>query len=259
MANSRIVSTNFWRDTYITNLDPTEKLLFLYFLTNPQTNLAGIYEIDLRLVAFDTGIDESMVKKILERFCDDRKIYYENGWLILCNFIKYQKLNANMKKGVRNIIDSLPDWLQKKITLTNNRGIMQLKLKPLPNGSKPLPNGSDNIIKLNINKIKSNKNRKSVEKPPDIIGSLFYQAIKALGLPVTNHNTIKAKIEALKREIPEIKAISYLEFIRDKYLSLEIDFKPQINTALDIYTKRVQIENAIRQASKEQSNQGVRL
>jgi hypothetical protein len=64
---NRYINTNFWKDNYIADLDPSEKLLFLYLITNPRTNIAGIYELNLREIAFDTGFDVDMVKKILAR------------------------------------------------------------------------------------------------------------------------------------------------------------------------------------------------
>lgn len=86
----------------------------------------------------------------------------------------------------------------------------------------------------------------------DIIAKLFYEAIKSLNLPKMNNNNIRAKIAALKREVPEKEAIAYLEFIRDKYSSLDIEYKPAINEALDIYSKRVQVINAVKRASAAQ-------
>lgn len=117
MATQRLVNTNFWRDSYVINLDPTEKLVFLYLLTNPATNLAGVYEIDTRLVALDTGIDKDMINKIISRFCVDGKMYYERGWLVLRNFVKHQRLNPSIKKGIEKAINELPAWLQDKISL----------------------------------------------------------------------------------------------------------------------------------------------
>lgn len=117
MATQRLVNTNFWRDSYVINLDPIEKLLFLYFLTNPATTLAGVYEVDVRLVALDTGIDRDMVVKIMARFCKDGKMYYEKGWLILMNFVKHQRLNPSIKLGIEKAILELPKWLQDKISL----------------------------------------------------------------------------------------------------------------------------------------------
>ena len=76
MAKQRMINTKIWSDNYFEELDPTEKLLFLYFLTNIYTNICGIYEIPLKIIAVETGIDKEMVKKILQRFESDKKIFY---------------------------------------------------------------------------------------------------------------------------------------------------------------------------------------
>ncbi len=62
--------------------------MFLYFITNPLCNLIGIYEITLRRIAFDTRIYKDMILKILDRFNNDKKIYYEDNNIILPNFTK---------------------------------------------------------------------------------------------------------------------------------------------------------------------------
>ena len=115
MATQRLVNTNFWKDTYVIDLDPVQKLLFLYFLTNPNTTLAGVYEISLRQVAFDTGIDRDMVEKILNKFCMDGKMYYARGWLVLRNFVKHQRLNPSIQKGIEKAVAELPTWLQEVV------------------------------------------------------------------------------------------------------------------------------------------------
>ena len=115
MAQKRYVSSNFWKDNYIADLDPTEKLVFLYLLTNPLANLAGIYEITIREMAFDTGYDKDMIMKILNRFERDDKIIYKKGWIVMKNWIKHQSLNPNMKTGLDKIMESLPDWLTEEL------------------------------------------------------------------------------------------------------------------------------------------------
>lgn len=112
MSKGRYVKTNFWRDTYIVELDTTQKLLFLYFLTNPATNLSGVYEIDLRLVSLDTGIQQKEIKKMLDKFMADDKMHYENGWLVIKNFIKNQRFNDSMRRGAEKELLDLPQWLQ---------------------------------------------------------------------------------------------------------------------------------------------------
>jgi len=100
MAKQRYINTRFWRDTYIEDLDPTEKLLFLYLLTNPDTNICGIYEIPLKIIAVDTGIDKAMVLKLFKRFEDDNKIKYSNGWVCLKNFTLHQTISPKIKIGI---------------------------------------------------------------------------------------------------------------------------------------------------------------
>jgi len=79
------------------------------------------------------------------------------------------------------------------------------------------------------------------------VGALYYQVVKTLNLPVLNHNTLRAKIKALETEDSPETIINYLEFMRDKYTGLSLEYKPHINNALDLYSKRKQIENIINQ------------
>lgn len=116
-AKLRSVNTHFWTDGFIIDLDPTEKLLFLYLLTNPLANIAGCYEISLRQIVFDTGIEQSRVTAILTKFETARKMMYRDGWILIVNFLKNQNLNTNMQKGVDTILDASPGWVRE--TLSN--------------------------------------------------------------------------------------------------------------------------------------------
>lgn len=114
----RPVDTKFWSDNYIMELDSTEKLVFLYCLTNSETNIAGIYEMNLHRMGLETGYEVSMLKRILERFTSDRKIYYIEGYIVIRNFMKYQNLSGwKTEKGIKRIIDTLPERLRKFILL----------------------------------------------------------------------------------------------------------------------------------------------
>jgi len=109
MEKFRVVNTKFWDDLWVMDLDPIEKLLFLYLLSNSHTTLAGIYELHIRKMAFETGIDREMIEKILARFQEDNKVIYKNGWLLIVNFTKNQKYNPSMIANVKKIIESLPE------------------------------------------------------------------------------------------------------------------------------------------------------
>ncbi len=108
MAKNRLVNTKFWDDNYIVELDPVEKLLFLYLITNPLTNIAGVYELKLRKVAFDTGIDKEIIQKILDKFIKDGKVLYFKDYIILKNAKRHQVLNDSVTQGIRNVLNEAP-------------------------------------------------------------------------------------------------------------------------------------------------------
>lgn len=104
----RSINTKFWDDSYIIELTPIEKLVFLYMLTCPLTNLAGVYEISVRRISFDTGIEPAMIEKTLKKFESDRKMFYQDGFILIFNHLKNQSLNDNMMTNVKNTIINLP-------------------------------------------------------------------------------------------------------------------------------------------------------
>lgn len=111
MAKNRMVSTSFWNDNYSANLDPIEKLLFLYLITNERSTLAGIYELPIKFMAVETGIEGDMVRKILSRFEEDGKIKYLEGWVAIRNFSKHHESGSpTVKKGIEDALKKAPDW-----------------------------------------------------------------------------------------------------------------------------------------------------
>lgn len=108
MAKERMINTRIWSDNWVSELDPIEKLLFLYFLTNSYTNISGIYEVPLKVAAVETGIDPSMLAKILPRL--EPKVIHRDGWVIMPNFTKYQNTNnPKIVEGIRRELDNVPE------------------------------------------------------------------------------------------------------------------------------------------------------
>lgn len=116
MEKLRSVNTKFWGDPWVEDLRPEEKLLFLYLLTNPHTNMLGIYEISVKRMASDTGLTEERVPKALKEFARVRKAFYMDNYIVLPNFLKNQKMNTNMQKGAVRIYNELPNWLKESIS-----------------------------------------------------------------------------------------------------------------------------------------------
>lgn len=140
MAQNRMISTSIWDDEWFTSLDALEQHLFMYFLTNGATNVAGVYQLPLRRISFDTGMDQEKVKKMLGRFTADGKVIYEMGWVILPNWLRHQRFNSNQWVAVENVLNSLPEWL--KVMLFNPNPTIPLSFETVSNGNLMIEKGS---------------------------------------------------------------------------------------------------------------------
>ena len=158
MSKKRYVDTKFWDDNYIIEKDPIEKLLFLYLLTNTLTNIIGIYEISIKRIAFDTGIDKDMVINILDRFLKDKKIKYENGWVAIKNFTKHQLDNPKINAGIKALSREVPDDLIKWSNIDYDR-LSHLNTNPNSN-----LNSNTNISK-EIKEVRNQVSASLKEKP----------------------------------------------------------------------------------------------
>lgn len=128
MQKNFVLDTTFWVDDYVIDLDPVEKSLFLYLLTNSHNNIAGVYKTNIRKIALETGIDKDMLPKIFQRFEDKGKMFYVDGWIIIANQIKYRgNRGPKTDQGIKNVFDELPDDVQLRcLQVWKERGIARL-------------------------------------------------------------------------------------------------------------------------------------
>lgn len=116
MQKNRYINTSIWEDEYIGELSSDDKLLFIYLLTNTNTNIAGMYPINMRKMEFDTGLKKDIILKAFKGFSSSRKAYFVNNkYVILPNFIKHQKLNDNIKTGILKIVNNLPECVKNTV------------------------------------------------------------------------------------------------------------------------------------------------
>ena len=115
MAKTRMISTDFWSDTWIDSLDPIEKLLYIYCFTNDKSCWSWCTEIPIKKIAYETWIDRDMVRKLLNRFQDQGKVIYHEWHLIVKNFIKYHFnwLSSPEKRSKNNQYKSIKSWTVK--------------------------------------------------------------------------------------------------------------------------------------------------
>lgn len=135
MAKQRIVNTRFWDDAYIARLSPTEKLLFLYLLTSPLTTIAGVYELPVKRVAFDTGLALKEIAQGFSKLERDGKIIRQEDWVAIVNFVGHQTLNPKVRQG---------------IILELNRSPAEL-VRQLPDAVRSLCAGLDRLSHSNSN------------------------------------------------------------------------------------------------------------
>jgi len=136
MAKRRYVSDSFWSDMWIENLDPLEKYLYLYLITNQLVSVCWIYEIQTKRMAYETGIDKEMILKMLSRFQEEWKVYYNDWLLFIVNFVKNQSVTStddNLWKWIEREVKEL--WTEKLSKITQIEGaykVVQGAYKDVP-------------------------------------------------------------------------------------------------------------------------------
>lgn len=106
----RQIKTSFWEDGYIYDLNSTEKLVFMYLLTNPKVNMCGIYELPDKIISstLDITLDELTILK--QKFESDSKYYFKNGWICIVNFTEHNEYSSapNIVKTIIKDFNAVP-------------------------------------------------------------------------------------------------------------------------------------------------------
>lgn len=112
MAIYRNIHISFWEDSKVQEeMSINEKYFFLYLLTNPHTSQIGCYEITIRQMQYETGLDRDEIEKYLEKFEKEFGIIEYSKMtkeLLIKNWYKYNftrspKMFAYIKKEIQNI------------------------------------------------------------------------------------------------------------------------------------------------------------
>lgn len=177
----RYINTDFWTDTWVVDsLNPLDRYLFIYLFTNAHANLIGTYNMSLRVMSFETGIEREELIKMLKRL--EPKVYYSNGWVVMRNGIKNQNYNnSKIRTGILLALEHVPSELLQHIAWPKDFG------NPKPMGSNQTKliddlymshdesshsNSNSNLIKLNSNargaeSLKNKITKPEPQKPPD--------------------------------------------------------------------------------------------
>ena len=121
MADYRQIHTKIWKDGWFLELEPNEKLLFIYLFSNERACVAGIYDLPLKVICFESCLDETTVLAALDKFAKAEKVFYEDGVVWVVNLIQYNTNNLSSPKiqaNIRKTFSLLPEcplkyrWLE---------------------------------------------------------------------------------------------------------------------------------------------------
>lgn len=243
MSKSRMINTRFWSDGFVVDkLNALDRLLFLYLLTNDKANILGIYEIPLRVAAFETGIDKDDLSKMLSRLSP--KVEFFDGWVYIRQFVEHQQNNPNVEKGLMREIFSLPDDVIRKIF---EFGIDSPRLskafeslsKHYKEVDKPVLNLDLDLTKPKGNKetkvsLRDKKSKKVPTKTADI-DKLFAQWGDIVGYDLTSQ--VKSNRDYAGRLLKEYQPEDIEKMLHGVSLSHEDQYAPRIANFIQLYRK----------------------
>ena len=88
----KAIETSFWRDPKVKKMSTDEKLLFLYFMTSPHSQLSGLYWIPLEYAQIETGLERAAFQKAVANLEKKWKVLvYDtvNSFVWVKNMFKY--------------------------------------------------------------------------------------------------------------------------------------------------------------------------
>lgn len=108
----RVIDTSFWTDDKVMDIfSPEDRYFFLYLMTNPHTTQLGIYAINKKYIALETGYSIESVKVLLDRFQNKYEIikYSEaTSEIAIKNYLRH-----SIVKGGKPIEDQITAEIKK--------------------------------------------------------------------------------------------------------------------------------------------------
>jgi len=188
----KTINSEFWTDPEWEEADYKLRYMFLYLITSPYTNIAGVSKISLRRIAFETGLTPSEVKKILSKLIEMRKIMMVDEQIWVINYLKYQPTNGpRYSKGVANAIQSTP--------------FIKLFLQKYPKYEKFIDVDLDELPDIPEPKQEPDESNEPKQKTPyKEIVDLYHQICKSLPRVKILNDFRKGLIKSRWKENPDL-------------------------------------------------------
>ena len=106
------IQESFWTDKKIKALKPLDRYLMLYLISNPHSHYSGIYYLPLALMAVESDLISSTLKKHLKAICDQGLVAYDEDyqavWVV--NMARHQTKRMNKINAIAGIRNQLTQF-----------------------------------------------------------------------------------------------------------------------------------------------------
>lgn len=159
-----LLDSGIWSDPAFEELPPEGKLIFLWLLTNPTRDNAGVTRVGLKRLSFETGIPLADLDGYLGLAMRAGKFEKHGDRVLSVNWIKRQIgtgesfVRNNIIKQISKLMESYPDSLKQSL-LAHYPDLNQPPLIPLVRGSEGSRKG-----KVRKGKESTGKERKGIKE-----------------------------------------------------------------------------------------------
>lgn len=157
MSKHRVVKSDFWIDDYFEDRPVEERLFYLYLMTNPETNILGIYRTTIKRMAFESGLSaKDEIVPILDIWSEKDKVHFIGNHILMVNFQKHNIPSGTMRTGIKTLIGKLPSEiisfiLSKKSRIYNRLSLHYSDAIHRANKDKDINKGKDKDQDINKN------------------------------------------------------------------------------------------------------------
>jgi hypothetical protein len=108
------IHLELWRDSWFRSLPCDAQKFYLYLITGPASEQAGIYKLPLDYMSFESQLPVERLREILAQFARDGKVWYDEPTetVYVNNMREYQGGDSTSFKtvaGVKNVLAGLRD------------------------------------------------------------------------------------------------------------------------------------------------------
>ncbi|MGD8228060.1 MAG: hypothetical protein PVI20_09785 [Desulfobacteraceae bacterium] len=161
----------FWADPFIQELSKDAKLLYAYAFTNQHCNQAGLYQITLKTISFETGIDLDSLPQLFESELKEKVVWYANHQVLwVKNFIRRQSKSPKFLIAVARCLEKIKDKkMVEELLLYNDTLLIPYEY---PTNSIPIRPTTTTDLYTDTDTISDTDNKKTLPQNSDILAHL---------------------------------------------------------------------------------------